>query len=158
MTSSTSFAANLPSLDCELSAPGRVAIGQSVPLTMTLTNRGADAVFVLIWGTPFEGWFAPYVSVLRDGLNIPYRGPTVKRADPGRDAYLKLGPGQSNSAHADLTDAFDLRQPGRYRIEPRIVLHDAVVSGQAIPPRPRQWHARLPLPCEALELHVQRAP
>ena len=50
----------------------------------------------------------------------------------------------------DLAEAFDLGRPGRYELQPRILLHD-VHTGAAVPPRPRALHVPQPLDCPAGE-------
>jgi hypothetical protein len=143
-------------LRCTMQAPALAAVGQPVPLRLTVANPGAAAAHVLTWGTPFEdGWFAPFVSVRHEGGELAYRGAVLKRGDPDRGEYLRIAPGRSRSATVDLAEAFDLRQPGRYRVEARIVLHDVMPAGQATPPRPRQQHAPQPLTCEAITFELR---
>lgn len=156
--SAAALATEPPPLQCALKMPASVTAGQPAPLSLTLTNRSRAGLHVLVWGTPFEGWFAPFIAVWRNGAKLPYRGPTVKRADPERDEYLDIAPGEARSASVNLAEPFDLRQPGRYRVEARIVLHDVIASGQATPPRTREQHARLPLGCGAVEFQVRSAP
>ncbi|HEY9238472.1 MAG TPA: hypothetical protein VIP10_06525, partial [Burkholderiaceae bacterium] len=121
-----------------------------VPLRITLTNRRPAAVQVLNWATPFEGWFGPYVHVMRDGVPQRYTGPMVKRGDPTADEYLAIAAGRSRRASVDLAQPFDLSQPGRYRVTPRITLFDVASTA----PRPRDAHVPLPLDCPALEIEV----
>ena len=142
-----------PDFVCKLSAPARVESGQPVPLRFTLTNRGRAAVRVLNWATPFEGWFGPYVQVMRDGALLGYAGPMVKRGDPGADEYVAIPAGRSRRASVDLAQPFDFTQPGRYRVVPRITLFD-ITTGAA---RPRAEHTPMPLNCPALEIEVVAA-
>jgi uncharacterized protein (DUF58 family) len=142
-----------PDLACKLSAPARVEAGQPVPLRLALTNRGHAPLRVLNWATPFEGWFGPYVQVMRDGALLRYAGPMVKRGDPGADEYVAIGAGRSRRAEVDLAQPFDFTQPGHYRVTPRITLFD-VTTGAA---RPRAAHAPMPLNCPPLEIEVVAA-
>ncbi len=151
-------AAGVVPLRCALEAPARVLAGQPVPLRLSLTNPGPATVHLLVWGTPFEGWLAPFVTVWRDGAEVRYGGPSVKRGDPEGDEYLRLAPGQRRSATVDLSGPFDLRRPGRYRIEPRLLLHDVVTGDPATLPRARDRHASQPLACNAVEVEVGAAP
>jgi len=138
-------------IDCRLalaSAPAAVPLR----LRLTLTNRSRQPLDVLTWGTPFEGWLQPFLRVTRDGMDLPYQGPTVKRGDPGADEYLRLAPGRARSKTFGLEPVFDVAPPGRYRIESRLVLHDALrVADKQHPPRPRDRHEALALDCPALE-------
>jgi hypothetical protein len=145
-------------LRCRLEAPASVKAGAPVMLRFTLSNTGAAPVWVLDWNTPFEGqgWFAPYVELTRDGVAVPYRGPTLKRGEPSRDHYFRLAAGASRSASVDLALPFDLSQPGRYRVQPRLQLHDVVPGAQAQVPRPRSAHQGQALACNAVEIEAGR--
>ena len=140
------------SLHCVLRAPVRVAVGAPVPLRFGVTNRGRLAVSVLEWNTPFEGWFGAYVEVTRDGVALPYRGPMLKRGEPSADEYLSFGAAQTRRATVDLAQPFDLSQPGLYRVQARITLHD--VAGARVPQRARALHEARPLACNAVELRI----
>jgi hypothetical protein len=94
------------------------------------------------------------VELTRDGVAVPYRGPTLKRGEPSRDHYFRLAAGASRSASVDLALPFDLSQPGRYRVQPRLQLHDVVVGGQAPVPRPRGAHEGQALACHPVEIEV----
>ena len=141
-------------LRCTVTAPANIAAGQAVPLQWMVTNTGLDALDFLAWGTPFEGWFAPYVALRRGGTVLVYGGPSAKRGDPQAQEYVHLPPGQSRQAVVDLAPVFDLRVPGRYRLQPQIVLHDVVLAAQGVPPRPRGQHAAQALACPSLEFTV----
>jgi len=155
MTTALAAPAATP-LRCTLTLPAQAVAGQAVPLRLSITNPGPAGVHLLVWGTPFEeAWFAPFVTVFHDGGELAYRGAALKRGDPERSEYLYLAPGRSRSAALNLAEAFDLRQPGRYRVEPRIVLHDVLPAGRARPPRPRAQHAAQPLACAAVTFELR---
>jgi hypothetical protein len=142
-------------LSCTVTAPSRVAVGQPVPLQWTVHNTGTQAVDFLAWGTPFEGWFAPYVGVRRGNRLLDYGGPSAKRGDPRAAEYVHLEPGQSRQAVVELGLVFDLRPSGRYQVQPQISLHDVVTAGQGAVPRPRAQHAGQPLACPTVEFIVE---
>ncbi|HKX42537.1 MAG TPA: hypothetical protein VJO99_15370 [Burkholderiaceae bacterium] len=141
-------------LACTLRAPPRVAAGAPVPLRFTFSNRSAHALRLLEWGTPLEGWFAAYVEVTRDGVALPYRGPMIKRGDPGRDEYQRIAAHRTRSATVNLAQPFDLSQPGVYRVTPRITLFDVVVDGATALPRSREQQTPQALACNAVEIRV----
>ena len=147
----TAFASASP-LRCVLHAPARVVVGAQVPLRFAVTNQGRQALSLLEWNTPFEGWFGSYVEVTRDGVVLPYRGPMLKRGEPSADEYLRFIAGQTRRVSVDLSLPFDLSQPGLYRVQPRITLHD--VAGAQAPARTRAQHAAQALVCNAVELRV----
>ena len=152
--SASSASAQAAELQCSLSAPASVVTGQPVPLRFTLANRGAVAVQVLEWGTPFEGWFAAYVEVSRDGVAVPYRGPMVKRGDPAANEYARIAAHRARRAEVDLAQPFDLSVPGVYRVRPRITLFD-VVPARTPAPRPRDRHTAQTLSCPEFEVRVE---
>jgi hypothetical protein len=141
-------------LRCTLQAPARAAPGQPVLLRFTFRNEGRAPLHLLTWNTPFEGWFGAYVSVSRDGVPLPYGGPMAKRGDPARDDYLRIAPGRSRSAEVDLALPFDLSRPGRYRIEPRLHLHDLVPGSRPRLPRPRGQWMPADLGCNAVDVDI----
>ena len=156
MTAAASTAAATPPpLECKLSVPAQTAAGRPAPLRFALHNLGARPVQVLNWGTPFEGWFAPYVKVWRDDTELPYKGPSVKRGDPERDEYLRIAAGRSRAARVDLAQAFDLRPPGHYRVQAQITLHDVFDAAAGSPPRPRARHVAQVLACPELRFELK---
>jgi peptidyl-Lys metalloendopeptidase len=138
-------------LHCELSAPQRGRAGAAFMLRFALVNDAAAAVRVLDWNTPFEpGWFNAYLEVSREGQPLVYRGASMKRGDPAADNYLLIAAHRARRASVDLALAFDLSQPGRYRVEPRLMLHDVAPAGTRVP-RARDAHRHMPLACPAIE-------
>ncbi|MEO7151849.1 MAG: hypothetical protein ABIX46_09110, partial [Burkholderiaceae bacterium] len=109
---------------------------------------GRVAVQVLEWGTPFEGWMAPWVLLQRDGVALPYGGASVKRGDPARSEYLRIPAGGRREVTIDLAGVYDLAQPGIYRLEARILLHD-VHAGSG--PRTRAQHQPQALACPPID-------
>ncbi|MBB5206159.1 hypothetical protein HNQ51_003502 [Inhella inkyongensis] len=122
-------------LRCELAAID----AQDPWLRARLHNTGARTLYLLRWGSPWEGaWFAPMVRVWRDDVELPYQGAQAKRGEPERDDYLRLRPGESTQAALRLADAFDLTAPGSYRLQAAWTWHDVMSQGR--PPRPRSQH------------------
>ena len=117
-------------LRCALSAPAQVASGQPVPLRFRFSNAGREPLRLLLWGTPFEGWLAPFVQVERDGQVLAYGGAQLKRGAPVAEDWLRIAPGRARLATVDLAEAFDLHLPGRYTVRPRLVLHGLRIDGK----------------------------
>lgn len=147
-----------PALECTARVSATVAVGAPIPLSIALRNTGGRGVQVLTWGTPFEGaWLQPFVEVTRDGVALAYSGATVKRGDPERDEYLAIAVGAERTSSLDLAEVFPLDRPGRYRVEPRITLHDVVEEDGAVP-RPRAAHTAVALACAPVAFEVLAAP
>lgn len=154
----SALSAAAPGLQCTLRAPATAVAGQPVRLSFTLTNRSASPLRVLEWNTPFEGWFAPYVQVARDGGAVPYRGPAMKRGDPSADEYFSLAAGGSRRAEVDLALPFDLSTPGRYVVTPHLTLFDQFAGGAKAAARPRDAHVPLALACDPIEVKIVAGP
>ncbi len=151
----TAFGCAAQPLGCVLHAPAEVVVGSPVPLRFVVTNQGRKALRLLEWNTPFEGWFGAYVEVTRDGVVLPYKGPTVKRGEPSADEYLRFAAGQARQVTVELSLPFDLSQPGLYRVQPRLTLHD--VGSAQVPSRTRAEHTAQALVCNGVELRVVQA-
>jgi hypothetical protein len=121
------------SLECMVSVPPRLKVGEPVPLLFKLTNRSAQPVFALKWHTPLEGLLSNVVEVTRDGAPIPYEGPMVKRGAPAADDYAAIASGASVEAEIDVSLAYNLKQPGTYRITPRGRLMDMTQQKEGLP-------------------------
>lgn len=145
-------------LQCAIDAPKQAVAGRQVMLRFTLSNTGARSLQLLRWNTPWEGaWFAPFVTVQRNGRNLSYSGPSMKRADPLAEHYFKLDAGTSTTAELDLALPFTLNEPGRYRVTPRIRMLDWYDAGGAAPPRPRAEHRGSDLACPTFEFVLRAA-
>lgn len=121
-------------IQCELTIAKSLRDAQPAELVFTLTNAGEDVVRVLNWQTPFEGIRAPMFSVVRDGAEVEYRGPMLKRSAPRQEDYLVLKPGERRQAKINLADAWDVDAPGNYIVKYSARLFD-VMAGPASAPR-----------------------
>ena len=143
-----------PRLHCEWSVAPSGRAGAPVLLRFALVNQGRQTAHVLEWGTPFEGWLAPYVELSRDATALAYAGASVKHGDPDRQEYLTLARGARRRVAIDLAEAFDLRSAGHYVLRPRITLHDVYLGGAAAA-RPRSQHRPVELICPELRFNLQ---
>lgn len=140
-------------LECTLSAPASVRAGAPVEVRFQLTNRTAQPVFVLKWRSPLEGLFGNDFQVTRDGTEIPYQGPMKKRGNPRAEDYVTVAPGASVEGKAEVSLAYEMREPGRYRIAYRGPLMD-VATQQADVPRTLEQLQPQPVQCPAVETAV----
>jgi peptidyl-Lys metalloendopeptidase len=140
-------------LECVMSVPASVRAGEPVELRFQLTNRTAQPLYVLTWRTPLEGLWGNDFQVTRDGTDVPYQGPMVKRGNPGAEDYATLAPGASVDARVELSLAYEMKQPGRYRIAFRGELMD-VADKQTDVPRSLDQHRSRPVSCPVVETAV----
>ncbi len=157
MNAAASAPAALPAapLVCTLEGPATLRAGEPARFALKVHNRGSQPVQLLNWATPFEpAWFAPWLTVQRDGKPLPYGGAKMKRGDPDAAHYVAIAAGASAGASFELAPAFDVSAPGRYTLRPRIVLHDLLVGGAQAVPRPLAQHRPQRLRCNELRFEV----
>ncbi|PTL80874.1 protease [Vitiosangium sp. GDMCC 1.1324] len=140
-------------LECALSVPATVRSGEPVEVRFQLTNRTAQPLYVLTWRTPLEGLRGNDFQITRDGTDIAYQGPMVKRGNPSAQSYVTIAPGASVDGKVDLALAYDLKQPGRYRIAFRGQLMD-VADKQAEVPRTLDLLKSTPVQCPVVETTI----
>lgn len=142
-----------PMLECRLSLPKTVALGQPVPLDFALSNPGRKLLWVLAWNTPLEGLRNRFLRVTGPAGEIGYRGPMFKRGEPTAEHYRRVPAGGAIHGEIDLALAYAFDRPGRYTVEFTGGLHDVIVA-PARPPRTLAQLRAQPLPCSAAEVEV----
>jgi hypothetical protein len=141
------------SLECSLKAPATGRVGDPVKVSFHLQNRATQPVYVLTWRTPLEGLFGNDWSITHGGAEIPYQGPMVKRGDPAEDDYVAIAPGAAADAEVEVSLAYEMREPGRYRIALRGPLMDATTNKTEVP-RPLAQQKAVPISCPAVEIEL----
>ncbi|MFP2908148.1 protease [Pyxidicoccus sp. 3LFB2] len=140
-------------LDCALSAPATVKAGEPVEVVFRLTNPTEKPLHVLDWHTPLEGLLNNIFDVTREGTEIPYAGPMLKRANPGADDYVAVAPGASVEGKVNVALAYDFTQPGRYRIAFRGQLMDVATEPSEVP-HTMDGFRGVPVKCNEVETTV----
>lgn len=134
-----------PKLSCRLEAQAPAS------LRFELANGSEAPLRVLKWNTPLEGWKGTVLRVSRNGEELRYQGPMLKRGDPGNEDYVEIPAGGRVDATVDLAEVYDVSRPGTYKVEVDGDLID--VTTEAVP-RPRDRHKGLPLDCGAVTFEV----
>lgn len=143
-------------LECRMEAVHPLVAGGPVALRFRLVNRTDGPLWVLRWNTPIEGWRGTIFTVSFQGIDLPYQGPMLKRGDPGRQEYVEITPRDSLNVSLDLSEAYDVKQPGRYQVKVTGSLMDVTKDASAVP-RPRDRQQPMALKCEPLTLDVKKA-
>lgn len=87
-------------------------------LVFAVTNGKKKGLKLCTYFTPFEGFLGQLLTVRHeDGSEARYLGVSVKRGKPGKDDYLKLGPGETREVAFDLAKHYDLSNKGRYTVQ-----------------------------------------
>lgn len=116
---------------CQLAISARLTRHQPAVLTLIVQNQSKQTLRLLKRNTPLEGWLADSLIVERDGQPVPYSGAMAKRMPPTASEYLRLKPGASHRHRAALQPAYDVSQPGSYRVQWRGDLMDAFLGNRA---------------------------
>lgn len=101
----------------QLEGQERYVVGGDVTIRFVLKNYSDAPLWVLTWYTPLEGLKGKIFRVTRYGVEVPYEGRLVKRGTPGKERYVRLGPGESVSARVDLSRTYNLSIPGEYHVQ-----------------------------------------
>lgn len=144
-----------PQMRFTLDAQQSYVAGSPVSIRFTLENLTRGPLYALKWYTPLEGIKGRIFKVTRDGVEVLYEGPMVKRANPVRDDYVRIGPGEAVSADVDLAMAYDLTKPGEYRAEFSGRVYDAAVEETTLP-RTMDKHQGIDVAGNAVTFRVSR--
>jgi hypothetical protein len=131
--------------------------GGPTGIRFQLVNRMPEALWMLRWNTPFEGWRGTILSVSFQGRELPYGGPMVKRGDPVAGDYMRLRASESQIVGMDLSQVYDMSKPGLYTVKAVGDLQDVIQDGTQ-PPRPRDRFQRIKLSCNEVTLDVVKGP
>ena len=93
-----------------------------------LTNTSNKIARVPKYQLPMGELQAKLFQVSRDGEQVTYEGPMIKRGLPSASDFAILRPGQSLRSVVDLADAYDMRKGGTYTITLASPLQHASMS------------------------------
>lgn len=106
-----------PFLEASLVAERSVyRASEGILLRFTLTNTSGTTLYVLPWGTPFDGFKKDMFAVTTEGKKVPYIGMLVKRMAPSLEDYLVLEAGAQRSVVIDLTEGYAIQSRGKYDV------------------------------------------
>jgi len=89
---------------------------EDIVVRVTVVNNGKKPFALLNWNLPEGGGLsAPLFVISRDGQPVRYHGKMVKRRVTS-ESYLRLKPGKEYAAEIPLAQAYDVKQPGKYKI------------------------------------------
>jgi hypothetical protein len=95
-----------------------VKAGSPVMLKFTVKNTSSKELKFCKWFTPFEGFLNSIFTITDSkGEEARYKGVMAKRMmPPPASAYLAVPAGDSASSTIDLSKAYELTAPGKYKI------------------------------------------
>ena len=142
--SSASPAAIKNDLHCKMTVPAIVRAGAAVPMKFELFNHSRRALNVLMWNTPIEGFFAPYLSITGPNGELEYGGAMMKRGAPERADYMRIKPGGTLMKTVNLAEIYQFNRQGRYTVKFVGKLVDVTTAKI---PRPLEQHVATTINC-----------
>jgi peptidyl-Lys metalloendopeptidase len=124
--------------------PATVQASAAVPMKFELFNHSRRALNVLMWATPMEGFFAPYLSITGPDGELEYGGAMMKRGSPERADYARIKPGGTLMKTVNLAEIYQFNRQGRYTVKFVGKLVD--VTTEKIP-RPLEQHVAVAINC-----------
>ena len=97
-------------------------------MEVLVTNTSDRVVRVPKWQLPDADLQGKLFRVSVDGKPVAYAGPLVKRGLPSPADFAVLGPGQTRRTLVDLSNYYDMRQPGLYTVTLASPLQHASLS------------------------------
>ena len=115
--------------------PLRVAIVASTnqssflgAVDVEVTNTSNRTVRMPSWQLPSQFLQSDVFSVTRDGREVAYEGPMIKRGLPQAADFIVLRPGETVRTSVDLSAFYDLSSTGQYTVTYRAPLQHASLS------------------------------
>ncbi len=120
--------------------PLRVAIVASTQqssflgaVDIEVTNTSGHTVRVPTWQLPSQYLQADVFRVTRDGEEVGYEGPMIKRGLPSAADFVILRPGQTYRTSVDLSAFYDMSRSGQYTVAYASPLqHASLSSGEML--------------------------
>ena len=136
-----------------LEALPQTSSGESTQLRFTLANESDTRLYLLRWYTPLEGIAGEIFTVKRDGQVIPYQGILASRMPPTPDDYVALDAGASVSVVVDLSEGYDLSEPGEYTVKFRSPSISHVAKSEAEMATTMEELGPVQIPCHEITFH-----
>ncbi len=94
-----------------------------------ITNTSNRTVRMPAWQLPGQFLQADLFTVTRDGRDVGYQGPMIKRGLPQAADFVILRPGQTYRTSVDLSAFYDLSRTGEYTVAFKAPLQHASLAG-----------------------------
>jgi peptidyl-Lys metalloendopeptidase len=106
------------SLSVSLSVSDRATVSdQEVMVDVVFTNNGSTPLSIAKWFVPEGALEGDLFLLSRDGKQVPYLGPIIKRAAPTAQDMITLAPGETITRSVDISGMYDLSVSGEYKMQ-----------------------------------------
>jgi peptidyl-Lys metalloendopeptidase len=85
-------------------------------IRFTFRNTTKEAVKLLKWNTPLEGFASNFLDITHNGEKVPYIGKLVRRGEITERDFVTLKPSEKRTVTLDLEKGYAIRKPGKYQI------------------------------------------
>jgi len=99
---------------------------------VAITNTSRKTVRIPSWELPSNQAVSKLFVVMRDGKEVQYEGPMIKRGLPSAADFTILRPGETFRKQVDLSLAYDLTAAGQYTVTFQAPLQHASTSDGAM--------------------------
>lgn len=96
--------------------------GDPLMLRFTLKNISNQALTLLKWNTPLDGFYSDMFRVEANGQPVEYVGILAYRTPPTAEDFVQLQPGQEISVDFDLAGQYAMYTAGAYTIQYQALL------------------------------------
>ena len=104
-------------------------------LILFSTNRtGSSALWILRWNTLLQPHCGDCLVVTHNGSPVPYIGLRVLYGHPSAESYIRIPAGGSEERQIDISEIYDIREPGSYEVSFRLSILGAAEARDAEPP------------------------
>ena len=106
---------------CFLSVSSTPSSPDKVLLNFSFKNSHSKKIKLLMWNTPFEGFFSDLfvITNIDTQEQLIYQGPIVKRLQTQAEDYLLISPGDISTTTLDLSLAYHF-DPGSYQLKLKV--------------------------------------
>jgi Lysine-specific metallo-endopeptidase len=108
------------SLQCSIEAAPEQMPGRPVIVKGIFQNTDSRTIYILPRNTFLDPSWGDCVWVTRNDVRVEYYGPAGQGGGGERDEFIKIPSGESRSAEIDITEHYNVWEPGEYELSFRM--------------------------------------
>lgn len=92
--------------------------GETIELTMKVSNYSTEQFMFLPWGTPMEKELTnDCLTIVINGDTLPYLGIIAKRSPATKSDYVTLQPNEFSEGKVEIQNNYPMQQSGVYTLQ-----------------------------------------